>query len=282
MYNVILENENGEQLDLMQHKDMKCVHIEGISSITATINETENASMDGSIINSERIDSRPINLTVRILDNFGDCRALIYKHAVIKKKVKLTLVNNIRSVYIEGKVKNIDGDPFTQNQQIIITILCPEPYFNELMGIEEEFSNIIKMLHFPLAIEAKGIPFGVITDIKQIEIVNIGEADTGLEFTLRALGEVENPRLVNMKTGEYLALEYTMQSNEVIKISTIDKNKYVISIYHDQTTNIIGSLDLSSEWLKANVGVSHFTYVADRGSNYLEVSALFKNKYIGM
>lgn len=85
-----------------------------------------------------------------------------------------------------------------------------------------------------------------------------------------------------MKTGKYLALQYTMQPNEVIKISTIDKNKHIISIYHDETTNIIGSLDLSSEWLKANVGVSHFTFAADRGSNYLEVSALFKNKYIGM
>lgn len=282
MYNVILENENGEQLDLMQHKDMRCIHIDGMSSITATINETENASIDGSTINSERIDSRPITLTVRIFDNFGDCRALIYRHAVIKKKVKLTLVNNIRSVYIEGYVKNVDGDPFTDKQQIVITILCPEPYFNELMGIEEDFSEIIKMLYFPLAIETKGIPFSEITDIKQIEVVNTGEIDTGLEFTLRALGEVENPRIVNMKTGKYLALEYTMQPNEVIKIGTIDKNKYVISIYHDTTTNIIGSLDLSSEWLKADVGVSHFTFAAVRGSNYLEVSALFKNKYIGM
>ena len=123
MYNVILENENGEQLDLMQHKDMKCVHIEGMSSITATINETENASIDGSTINSERIDSRPINLTIRILNNYGECRTKLYQHAVIKKNVKLSLVNDVRSVYIDGKVKSIECDPWTQNQQMIITIL---------------------------------------------------------------------------------------------------------------------------------------------------------------
>ena len=282
MYNVILENENGEQLDLMNQKDMICVHIEGATSITATLNETENANIDGSTINSERINSRPINLTVRILNNYGECRTRLYQYAVVKKKVKLSLVNDVRSVYIEGQVKSIEGDPFTQQQQMVISILCPEPYLNELMAIEEEFSNIIKMLHFPLAIESNGIPFGEITDIKQAEIVNVGEVDSGLEFTLRAFGEVENPRIINMKTGEYLALNYTMQPNEIINIGTVDKNKYIESIYNNAKSNIIGNLDLSSTWLNAKVGVSNYIYSADSGVNKLEVSIKFKNKYLGI
>lgn len=282
MYNVILENENGEQLDLMHQKDMICIHIEGATSITATLNETENANIDGSTINSKRINSRPINLTVRILNNYGECRLKLYQHAVIKKKVKLTLINDVRSVYIEGQVKSIDNDPFTREQQMVISILCPEPYFDESMALEEEFSNIIKLLHFPLAIESKGIPFGEITDIKQIEVVNVGEVDTGFEFILKALGEVENPQIINMKTGEYIRLNYTMKVNEVINICTIDKNKYVQSIYNNQMNNIIGNLDLSSTWLIAKVGVSNFTYTADSNENKLELSIKFKNKYLGI
>lgn len=282
MYNVILENENGEQLDLMHHKDMICVHIDGATSITATLNETENANIDGSTINSERINSRPINLTVRILNNYGECRLKLYQQAVIKKKVKLSLVNDVRSVYIEGQVKSIENDPFTQQQQMIISILCPEPYFDEMVALEEEFSNIVKLLHFPLAIDAKGIPFGEITDIKQVEVINVGEADTGFEIVLRALGEVENPKIINMKTGEYLRLNHTMMPNEVINICTIDKNKSVISIFNNQISNIIGKLDLSSTWLIAKVGVSNFTYTADSGENKLDVSIKFKNKYLGI
>ena len=282
MYNVILENENGEQLDLMHHKDMICVHIDGATSITATLNETENANIDGSTINSERINSRPINLTIRILNNYGECRLKLYQEAVIKKKVKLSLVNDVRSVYIKGQVKSIENDPFTQQQQMIISILCPEPYFDEMVALEEEFSNIIKLLHFPLAIESKGIPFGEITDIKQVEVINVGEADTGFEIVLRALGEVENPKIINMKTGEYLSLNHTMQPNEVINICTIDKNKSVISIFNNQKSNIIGKLDLSSTWLIAKVGVSNFTYTADSGENKLDVSIKFKNKYLGI
>ena len=282
MYNVILENENGEQLDLMHHKDMICINIDGATSITATLNETENANIDGSTINSERIDSRPINLTVRILNNYGECRTKLYQHAVIKKGVKLSLVNDVRSIYIEGKVKSIECDPWTQNQQMTISILCPEPYFNEIMALEAEFSNIINLLHFPLAIESKGIPFGEITDIEQVEVVNVGEVDTGLEFILRALGEVKNPKIIDMKTGRFLRLEYTMQPNEVVHIGTIDKQKYIKSTYHDEETNIIGNFDLSSTWLIAKVGVSNFTYAADEGDDKLEISIKFKNKYLGI
>ena len=282
MYNVILENENGEQLDLMHQNDMICINIEGATSITATLNETENANIDGSTINSERIDSRPINLTIRILNNYGECRTKLYQHAVIKKNVKLSLVNDVRSVYIDGKVKSIECDPWTQNQQMIITILCPEPYLNEMMALIEEFSNIIKLLHFPLAIEEDGIPFGEITDIKHVEVINVGEVDTGLEFILRALGEVVNPRIIDMETGEYLALNYTMQADEVIHISTLDKKKYIVSTYHQEDTNIIGHFDLSSTWLIAKVGVTNFTFAADSGENMLEATIRFKNKFLGI
>lgn len=282
MYNVILENEYGESIDLMNTDDMICINIDGATSATATLNETENANIDGSIINSERIDSRPISLTIRIFKNYGECRTKLYQHAVIKKKVKLSLVNDVRSVYIEGQVKSIDGDPFTEKQQMVIEILCPESFFNEIMALEEEFSNIIKKLHFEFATDFKGIPFGIISDIKQVEIVNVGEADSGLLFTLRALGEIQNPQIINMKTGEYIKLNHTMMPNEIIYISTIDKNKYVKSIYNNVENNIIGNLDLSSTWLNAMVGVNNYTYSADYGEDKLELSVEFQNKYLGI
>ena len=92
MYSVIIENEDGDQIDLMQTKDMMCVHIDGATSATATLNETENANIDGSTINSTRIDSRPISLAVRLFSNPGECRTKLYYYAPIKKEVKLTLV----------------------------------------------------------------------------------------------------------------------------------------------------------------------------------------------
>ena len=282
MYNVIIENESGESIDLMREDNMICVDIEGASGSTATINETKNANIDGSTINSERIDSRPITLTVRIFGDYGNCRTKLYHYAVIKKNVKLTLINDVRSVYVEGKVKSIDGDPFTERQQMVITILCPDSFFSEIIAIEKEFSNIIDMFVFPFEIEEAGIPFGVITDIKQSEVVNVGETDSGLEFVIKANDEVINPKIINMLTGEYIKLNYTMIPNEIIKIGTINKKKYVISIIDNVKTNIINSFDLSSTWLKARVGNNNFTYVADEGEEHIEAFSRFQNKYSGI
>lgn len=282
MYNVIIENENGDQLDLMNTEDMICVSIDGCAGASATINETENATLDGSVINSERLNSRTITLSIRIFNNCGTCRELIYQHTVIKKYIKLTLINDIRSVYIEGQVKSVEADPFTQKESMTIEIVCPEPFFNEVVAVMEEFSYIIKMLHFELAIEKDGIPFGCITDTIQAEVVNTGECDTGIIFTLTASKAVKNPKISNMETGEYFGLNYEMREGEEITINTIDKNKSIISKYNNVTTNILNSRDKTSTWLVAKVGSTKFTYTADSGFNDLEVTFNYQNKYLGV
>ena len=282
MYNVILENENGEQIDLMHTEGMICVNIDGATSATATLNETENANIDGSIINSERIDSRPINLTIRIFDNPGECRTKLYYYAPIKKKVKLTLINDVRAVYVEGQVKSNEGDPFTQKEQMVITILCPEPYFKQLVAIEEEFSNIIKLLHFPLEIDEFGVPFGEITDTMQAEVINIGEFDSGMEFVIKALGRVVNPKIIDIETGEYLRVNYTMKAEERLLIGTINKNKYIKSVYNNEETNLISCLDLTSTWLIARIGANRYTYTADNEANNIEAIVSFQNKFVGI
>lgn len=282
MYNVILKNEYGEEIDLMHSKDMMCIDIDGATSVTATLNETENANIDGSIINSERIDSRPIDLTVRIFGNYGECRTKLYQYAVIKRGVKLTLVNDVRSVSIEGQVKSIDCDPYDKKEQMVITILCPEPFFSEAISIITEFSNIKNMFYFEFAIEEDGIPIGEITDVIQAEVINAGEVDNGLEFVLKAEDTVVNPKIINIDTNEFMGLKYTMKPNESILIGTINKKKYVISLYQNVKTNIINAFDLNSTWLNAKVGTNNYTYTADSGDNHIEASVEFRNKYLGV
>lgn len=282
MYSVIIENEDGDQIDLMQTKDMMCVHIDGATSATATLNETENANIDGSTINSKRIDSRPINLTVRLFNNPGDCRTKLYYYAPIKKEVKLTLVNDVRSVYIKGNVKTIEADPFTNKEQMVITILCSEPYFKEINAIIEEFSNIVKMLHFVLAIDQFGVPFGEIIEEMEAEVLNVGEFDSGLEFDIKALGKVVNPKIIDIETGEYLRINYTMKYGERLLIGTINKNKYVKSVYNHIETNLISNFDLTSSWLIASIGANRYTYDADEGADKIEATVAFQNKFIGI
>ena len=73
-----------------------------------------------------------------------------------------------------------------------------------------------------------------------------------------------------------------MRPNESILIGTINKKKYVISLYQNIRTNIIGAFDLNSTWLDAKVGTNNYTYEADEGEKFIEASVEFRNKYLGV
>ena len=165
---------------------------------------------------------------------------------------------------------------------MVITILCPEPYFKEINAIVEEFSNIIKMLHFELAIDQYGVPFGEIIDGVEAEVLNVGEFDSGFEFDIKALGQVINPKIIDIETGEYIRINYTMRSGERLLIGTVNKSKYIKSIYNHIETNLISRLDLTSSWLAAKIGANRYTYEADEGADNIEATVAFQNKFIGI
>lgn len=282
MFSVILENKNGVQLDLINNPDFRVVDIDGVGGASASINETENANVDGSVVNSERVNSRDISLSVRIFTNCGKSRETIYQAALIKQWCKLSLVNDIRSVCIEGQVKSVETPLFTQKQLMEIKIVCPEPYFREMQEIENEFSLYEKMFHFPFSLEEKGEPFTVEHEVIQAKIVNSGECTTGAIFRFRASGEVVNPILYNSTTGEYIKLNFTMQDTDEIVVDTTERNRSVKLIRNHIETNIISAFDLTSKWLQMEVGENIFTYSCESGSNSLEIRVLFTNKYLGV
>lgn len=282
MYNLYLENRNG-RIDLMAYQDFKVIDVDGIGGTDADINETENATIDGSMINSSRLDSREIGITIRIFANCGESRKTIYKYATIKEDCKLTLVNDIRSVYIEGKVKGIETPLFTEKEIMTIKVKCPSPYFNALSAIISEFSNTIKKFHFPFAIEeGKPIPFSTYSSIIVAEVMNSGDVETGAIFTYEAKGEVVNPTLYNVITNEKIKLNVEMQLNDRIEICTIPRQKHIYFYRNNEPTNIIGLLDSSSTWLTLKSGKNTFSYTCERGAKNLIVYVEFTNKYLGL
>lgn len=282
MYNLFLENQNGK-IDLMASKDFKVIDADEIGGIDADINETENATLDGSTINSSRIESRTITISVRILNNCGESRKTIYKYATIKEKCKITFINDIRSVYIEGKVKGIETPLFTDKEIMNIKIVCPEPYFNAMASIVSEFSNIIKLFHFPFAIEEdKPIPFSAYSSTIIANVMNSGDAATGAIFTYEAKGEVVNPTLYNIITNEKIKLNIEMQLNDRIVINTIPRQKSITLYRLNEPINIIGALDSTSKWLSLISGKNTFSYTCERGAKNLVVYVEFTNKYLGL
>ena len=282
MYKLLLENEKGLSIDFMNEKDFVCVDIDGIGGNDATLNETENANYDGSIVNSGHINSRTIKLFIRITGNCGKAREDIYRVALLNKYCKLSLINDIRSVYIEGIIKNIDTPLFVKQQKMEISILCANPFFKDIEELVEEFSLYEKCLHFPYESDEYGHPFTIEHSTIQANIVNTGDSDTGCIFVFRANGYVKNPKLFNTDTNEYIKLNIEMQELDEIIINTNAGEKSVMLIRDNVEINIINKFDLTSTWLQMMAGNNKLSYICEEGQKRLDIYVRFTNKYLGV
>lgn len=149
MFELILENANGDQLTFSQNSPFTVVDIDGLNPPDATINTSQLALIDGAKFNSSKLEMRQIEVAFAIEYQAAKNRIEVYKVLKSKQYVKLYYNGDYRKVFIEGYISGIDISYFEMKQIVTCSILCPSPYFKEAEQIVSELLNIINMFHFP-------------------------------------------------------------------------------------------------------------------------------------
>ena len=183
MFELILENANGDQLSFAQNSPFTISEINGLNPPEATINTSQLALIDGAKFNSSKLNMRTINIAFAIEYQAAANRIEVYKVLKSKQYVKLIYNGEYRHVYIEGYISSIDIAYFEMKQIVTCNILCPSPYFKEAQQIVNELLNIISSFHFPFASEGGKnlIPF---------PYVQSDRTDSGLTWTVNRNGSV--------------------------------------------------------------------------------------------
>lgn len=162
-----------------------------------------------------------------------------------------------------------------------INLLCPSPYFMDSEETIATLNNWDKLLTFPLEIPAgTGIEFGSKNNATSIEIENNSHIPYGLTITFISNGEVKNPTLTNIKTGETMKLNYIMKLGEKIVVTTYNNDKTITHIdSNDNSTNITNALVFGTKFLQAPNGVNKYVASADTGASNLDCSISYYNYY---
>lgn len=271
MYTLKVKNDRGDRLTLTGNPNYTVYKIEGLSPPPATINSSVNTTMDGSTINSTRVENRNIVVYMTIEGDVEENRINLYKYFPVKKAVTLYFTNGTRDVSIEGVVELIECDLFTNKQIAQISLICAKPYFKAASELVTQFSGIVPLFEFPFAIPAAGVEFSTIETGLRKTILNTGDVETGAIITLSATGTVENPVIYNVFTRNRIALNFTMQPSDVIVINTNPGQKSINLIRGGLTTNILGYMTKDSTWLTLQSGDNVFTYSTDSGEANLSV-----------
>ena len=282
MYSLKVENDRGNTLELTNNPNYTVFKIEGLNPPHATINSSVNTTTDGSSINSARLENRNIVIYTTIDGDVETNRINLYKYFPVKKNIKLYFKNYTRDIYIEGNVELIECDLFTNKQIAQISIICPKPYFKDVQNLVTSFGDVSSMFEFPFSISKNGIEISGITTNQRRSIINTGDIETGVIIKLFSTGTVVNPVIYDVLKRTQLKLNFTLLASDTIVINTNVGEKSIELIRDGVTYNAMGYMAQDSTWFILEAGDNVFTYDADSGNSYLQLTFTTAILYSGV
>lgn len=282
MYTLTIENHKGEQLQLTQNPNYSITSVEGLPPPTANINTAVNANFDGSTYRSSRLNGRNIVIMLAIEGDAEANRINLYQYIKAKKQCILYYQNGSRNVSIVGYVESLEIAIFGEKETAQISIICPQPYFRDVIKTLLDMSATSAMFEFPFAIEEEGIEFSTLAVGSESIVQNLGDVETGAVIVFHATGIASNPVIYNLDTAEFFKVNIDMSAGDLLVISTIKGEKTVTAILSGIEWNYINSMVQGSSWIQFESGANTMLYNADSHPENLECMISFNNLYEGV
>lgn len=277
MYQASIENSRGQSLQLTgDEANYQILDIQGLNPPQAQVNVTNIAGMDGARFNSAKLQTRNLVITIKINGDAEANRIQLYQYFPTKELVTFYYKNNTRDVYIKGYVETCEVSPFSQDEQMQISIICANPYFKSIDEVIADISNITALFEFPFSInQDEPIPFSSYETNKVTNVFNDGADKTGVTIQIDVLDTVNDILIRNTETGDTFELEYAFQQSDRIIINTNSGEKSVRLLRNGVWSNIFGTIVQGSVFLQLATGDNMLAYQIDDGDNDQNVYITF-------
>lgn len=280
---IICENSYGYKLEFASHEPFYLDSYSGIHEYAGSVATIKSAFGVGVSYIGTSVNKRNINLVIAFCND----------ELMQKRKNQLynifPLKDNGTLYFYEGDIERkinyyVESLSPTQKGKYIyytISLICPSPYFMDSNETIATLNNWDKLFEFPLEIpDGAGIEFGSKNESTVIEINNDSHIDYGLTITFSSNGTVVNPGIKNNSTNEELKLNYTLEINEKIMVTTYIDDKKIIHIDSNGVeTNITNSLIFGTKFLQVPNGFNKYIATAESGLSNLDLSISYYNYY---
>lgn len=251
--------------DIPEASGFAITNIDGLGPANANIISIEAATKDGSYYNSGRLNNRNIVMHLQYYGN--DIEALrinSYRFFPVKSIVDLEIETDYKKVKCSGIIESNEPNIFSSDVSTIISIICPDPYMYDLDDI-----NLTGLTNGPT------------------NVTYNGEYDTGLVITLRPTGPITKFYISNLANSSaiYFNDYFNTQNGDVITIDTRQGSKSIYLTRSGQTSNIMRSIERSSNWVTLTKGSNIMNFgvnVGGSGAANIHADLTFKNKYGGV
>lgn len=260
--------------------------LEGAGDINSNVVTSHSPLQHGESSHGANYDKRTLLLKVGIkgLDKTDTDR--LYREVsnkLISTEESTIIYKNYEKEYkIKGRIVNVsEADRVNRLKQFIIQVDCYNPFWNDINELKEEIALWKPVFEFPCYFE-EPVELGVRVDNLIMNVINGGDVESGITIEFRCNGTVVNPSLYNIDTQEFMKVEGTYRSGDIITMTTQFAN-LKLTLNRDNTeSRILHLLDSRSTFLQLKVGDNVFRYNADEGLDNLDVSVYHNNLYLGV
>lgn len=248
-------NGNRAETDFIQVRN-----IDGLDPVKAAVSTTPYGAVDGASHTGSSVLSRNIVLTLHPNPDWNTwsneaLRQLIYSYFMPKREVRLIFnSDDMDPVEISGIVESVEVNMFSKDQEFLVSIICPEPYFK---SVEPKVIT-------GQAVRAGGAP--TIVDYN-------GTIEAGIEVKLTTLG-TPYPTDIGIQIGDprisYFGVAAGISSSMYFDMSSVPMQKFVQNI--DTTNGVITNLlskvyiQEGSYWPSLQPGENEFIVITDQGA----------------
>lgn len=244
------------ETDLIQIRN-----IEGLNPVKAAINTSPFGSVDGSSYVGSSVLTRNIVLTLKPNPNwdtwsYEKLRRLVYSYFMPKLVTRLVFYSDdMVPVEIYGVVEDVSVSIFSKEPEILVSIICPDPYFTAvtpvvITGVNDE----VETFTYNGSIEA-----GMVVKVSWV---------SGTPTTIGI--QIGSPK------NTYFGVVATVEETKYFELSSIPMRKYVqnINIGTGVIENLLSNVYLQegSLWPMLEPGENEFMVVTDAGVQDYELT----------
>ena len=246
--------EERAENDLLQIRN-----IDGLDPVKASVNTTPFGSVDGASYVGSSVPSRNIVLTIHPNPNwdnwtFEALRRLVYQYFMPKLPTRLVFYSDdLIPVVISGIVESVGNNIFSKDQELLVSIVCPDPYFTALN---------------PTVITGNPVRAGGAFTI----VENNGNVDCGFTVGVTKVSGAD-PASIDIHIGDppisHFDVVAGVSSTKIFEMSSVPMRKFVqnIDLGTGVITNLLSNVTIEegSEWPHLQPGENEFQVITNQG-----------------
>ena len=262
--------------------------VEGIHGLVANIHSYAQHMQAGVTYVGSQLTARMIRIRGKVCNNVVENRIRLLEALSPLHTGELVLRRGDFARKIGCVVEQAPFFPIENGWDFSILLLCPDPYWSAMEETRIEIAYWEPAfeweLDIPIETQDEGVVFGERTALNIINVHDVGDIETGMRMSWRAIGTVVNPVLIKAQNEDiFYKINTTMLAGDVIDISTDRRHLYARLTRNGVTSNIMGLLDpKSTPDIQVQLRDNVLRFDADVGRTLVDVAIFYTRYYMGV